>query len=222
MKKTDLFKDRRNFFSKLLITGTGSLAFLSLSGCNSSDSKDTTTNTTSAVAGTAGTTDSTNTPDTSSAAATGQLTDEQKDELFFIYQEEKLARDVYITLGNLHVDAKSNTFASIQKSEQRHIDAAQILCERYGIDISGVNESQVGNFVLPVLQQYYDDLVAQGSISLLEAYKVGAFIEELDIDDLTHAIEDLGMPADVISTYTNLREGSYNHLEAYETAIENY
>jgi len=193
MKETDLFKDRRDFFSKLLIAGTGSLGLLSLSGCGSSSSTD-----------------------------TEQLNEEQKDELFFIYQEEKLARDVYITLGNLYVNAATNTFASIQKSEQRHIDAAQILCEKYGIDLSGVNESEVGNFVLPVLQQYYDDLVVQGSISLLEAYKVGVFIEELDIDDLTHAIEDLGMPADVVSTYTNLREGSYNHLEAYQTAIENY
>lgn len=195
MKKTDLFKGRRNFFSKLLITGTGSLGLLSLSGCGGSSS---------------------------SSTDTAQLNEEQKDELFFIYQEEKLARDVYITLGNLYAEAATNTFSSIQKSEQRHIDAAQILCERYGIDISAVNEDGVGNFVLPVLQQYYDDLVAQGSISLLEAYKVGVFIEELDIDDLTHAIDDLGMPADVVSTYTSLREGSYNHLEAYETAIENY
>lgn len=207
MKKTDLFKDRRDFFSKLLITGTGSLAFLSLSGCNSSDS-----------------TNPINTGDTSSTtdSVTEELTDKQKDELFFIYQEEKLARDVYITLGELYTDAQTNTFASIQKSEQRHIDAAQILCEKYGIDISEVNEDEVGNFVLPILQQYYDDLVAQGTISLLEAYKVGVFIEELDIDDLTHAIEDLGMPEDVVSVYTNLREGSYNHLEAYETAIEKY
>lgn len=206
MKKTDLFKDRRDFFSKLLITGTGSLAFLSLSGCNSSS-------------------DSAYKDVVSSGTAdniTNELTDEQKDELFFIYQEEKLARDVYITLGNLYEEAQTNTFASIQKSEQRHIDAAQILCEKYDIDISEVNEDEVGNFVLPVLQQYYDELVAQGSISLLEAYKVGVFIEELDIDDLTHAIEDLGMPEDVVNVYENLREGSYNHLEAYETAIEKY
>ncbi len=201
MKKTDLFKDRRDFFSKLLITGTGSLAFLSLSGCNnSSDStyKDVVS------------------PETPSD--TVELTDEQKDELFFIYQEEKLARDVYITLGIKYPD--ENTFAYIQLSEQRHIDAAQVLCEKYGIDTSEVNEDEVGNFVLPVLQELYDNLVAQGSVSLLEALNVGVFIEELDIDDLTHAIEDLGMPDDVVNVYTSLREGSYNHLEAYETAIE--
>jgi hypothetical protein len=149
---------------------------------------------------------------------TTKLTEKQKDELFFIYQEEKLARDVYITLGKLY--PTENTFASIQLSEQRHIDAAQGLCETYGIDISEVNEDEVGNFVLPVLQGYYDDLVEQGSESLLDALDVGVFIEELDIGDLTHAIEDLGMPADVISVYENLREGSYNHLESFQGAIK--
>ena len=194
MKKSNLFKSRRDFFSKLFVTGTGGLALISLSGCGSSDSD----------------------------SSTSQLTDEQKDKLFYIYQEEKLARDVYITLGDMYADADTNTFASIQKSEQRHIDAAQGLCEKYGIDISGVNEEGIGNFVLPIMQQYYDDLVAQGSISLLEAYKVGVFIEELDIEDLTNIIENYGMPADVVNVYENLREGSHNHLEAYETAIENY
>ncbi|WP_415406004.1 DUF2202 domain-containing protein [Sulfurovum sp. CS9] len=150
-------------------------------------------------------------------STTTKLTAKQKDELFFIYQEEKLARDVYITLGKLY--PKENTFASIQLSEQRHIDAAQGLCETYGIDISEVNEDEVGNFVLPVLQGYYDDLVEQGSESLLDALDVGVFIEELDIGDLTHAIEDLGFPADVISVYENLREGSYNHLESFNGAI---
>lgn len=156
---------------------------------------------------------------TSAYAAKGslRLTNIQKDELFYIYQEEKLARDVYITLGKLY--PTESTFASIQLSEQRHIDSAQGLCEKYRIDLSGVNEDGVGNFMLPVLQDLYDNLVAQGEESLLDALKVGVAIEELDIGDLTHAINDMGMPADVINVYTNLREGSYNHLEAFNAAI---
>ena len=155
-----------------------------------------------------------------SALAKGKttLTEEQKDELFFIYQEEKLARDVYITLGKLYPN--ENTFASIQLSEQRHIDSAQGLCEKYGIDISNVDEDQVGNFVLPVLQDLYDNLVEQGTQSLVDALGVGVFIEELDIGDLTDAIEKMEMPADVINVYENLREGSYNHLEAFQGALE--
>ena len=78
--------------------------------------------------------------------------------LFYIYQEEKVARDVYITLGNIYTD--ENTFASIQLSEQRHIDSARGLCEKYGVSTEGVDEESVGNFVLPVLQELYDTCVS--------------------------------------------------------------
>jgi hypothetical protein len=45
------------------------------------------------------------------------LSDEQKDTLFFIFQEEKVARDVYITLGKLYPDEKLlPTFNSQNKS----------------------------------------------------------------------------------------------------------
>lgn len=145
------------------------------------------------------------------------LTEEQKDTLFFIYQEEKVARDVYITLGNIYVG--ENTFASIQLSEQRHIDSARELCETYGVDISGVDEGSVGNFVLPVLQELYDTCVAEGEKSLLDALKVGELIEVTDIDDLENA--SIGMPSDVVSVYDNLKEGSLSHLDAFRTAIAN-
>ena len=145
------------------------------------------------------------------------LTEEQKDELFFIYEEEKLARDVYITLGKLYPD--ENTFASIQLSEQRHIDAAQGLCEKYEVDISEVQEDEVGYFVSPILQTLYDDLVSQGTETLYDALGVGVYIEELDIGDLTELIEEAGMPSDIVNVYENLREGSYNHLEAFQGAL---
>ena len=187
MSKT--IKSRRNFFSKVLVAGVSSATLF-----------------------------------TGTAEAKGKgggtkvtLKDAQKDELFFIYEEEKLARDVYITLGKLYPD--ENTFASIQLSEQRHIDAAQGLCEKYQIDISEVKEDEVGYFVSPLLQTLYDDLVAQGTESHYDALEVGVFIEELDIGDLTDLIEEVGMPADVVNVYENLREGSYNHLEAFQTAI---
>lgn len=143
------------------------------------------------------------------------LTEEQKDMLFFIYQEEKVARDVYITLGNIYTN--ENTFASIQISEQRHIDSARGLCEKYGVSIEGVDEVSVGNFVLPVLQELYDTCVSEGKKSLLDALKVGELIEITDIDDLEHAA--VGMPEDVVSVYESLKEGSLSHLDAFTAAI---
>lgn len=195
MKKSELFKDRRDFFSKMLITGTGSLGLLSLFGCNSSNS-----------------TVPTN-PDVE------QLTEEQKDILFFIYQEEKVARDVYIYLGNLYPN--ESTFASIQLSEQRHMDAAEELCINYGIDISMVDESEIdyGVFHVDYLQDLYETAIGLGESELVEALKVGKLVEETDIGTLTESIEEMDMPDDIIRTYEILREGSYSHLESYEAAI---
>lgn len=146
------------------------------------------------------------------------LSDTQKDTLVFIYQEEKVARDTYITLGNFY--PSQSTFATIQLSEQKHIDSAQKLCEKYNADISTIDEADVGQFVVPVLQELYDTLVAQGSQSELSGLMVGEYIELTDIDDLEKA--EIGMPADVVKTYENLKSGSYNHLSAFRSAIDSY
>ena len=147
------------------------------------------------------------------------LTQEQKDTLFFIFQEEKVARDVYITLGKIYPD--ESTFANIQLSEQEHILSAQVLCERYGIDTSEVNlsleDDYVGQFVLPVIQELYNSCIELSGSTLLEALKVGEYIEITDIDDLEAAAE--GMPQDVVNTYENLKSGSLSHLDAFREAI---
>lgn len=180
---------RRDFLSKMLITSLSGAALL--------------TSSTYAKGGRGG------------GRGTSGLTNEQKDMLFFIYQEEKVARDVYMTLGNIYTD--ENTFASIQKSEQRHIDSARGLCEKYGVDITGVDEGSVGNFVLPVLQELYDTCISEGEKSLLDALKIGVHIEITDIDDLEHA--SVGMPSDVVNVFENLKEGSLSHLDAFESAV---
>ena len=189
MKKESLCKERRDFFSKIFIAGTASLALMSLSGCNSSSN--------------------------SSSTDITQLTEEQKYTLLYMYQEEKLARDVYIYLGNLYPD--ENTFAYIQLSEQRHMDVVEKLCIKYNVDISEVDETDNGTFILPELQDLYDTLIVQGAPSLLEALKVGVLIEETDIADLEEAA--VGMPSDVVQVFENIKEGSINHLEAFNYSI---
>ncbi len=147
--------------------------------------------------------------------ASAALTEEQKDDLFFVFQEEKVARDVYITLGEQY--PQESTFAMIQQSEQRHIEAAGALCESYGVDTSYVNLDLVGHFELPTMQELYDACVEQGMLSKLDALKVGELIELTDIDDLTRIMK--GMPADVVSVFENLKDGSINHLDAFRRAI---
>lgn len=199
MEKELFSKERRDLFSKIFIAGTGSLALLSLTGCGSSDSSSIT---------------DTNTTDTKTVS----LTDEQKYTLLYMYQEEKVARDVYYYLGNLYPD--ENTFAYIQISEQRHMDSCEKLCIKYGIDISAIDESVYGEFILPELQDLYDALIAQGEPSLRAALEVGILIEETDITDLDDAIASMPSDAsDIIRVFSNIQEGSLNHLEAFEYSL---
>lgn len=125
--------------------------------------------------------------------------------------EEKLAHDVYVTLGERYDVA---TFERIARSEARHTDAVRALLERYGIDDPTAGDP-VGVFDDPTFQGLYDDLVAQGEPSLAAAAGVGIFIEELDIADLAQAIEQ-EHPADVIRVLSNLLRGSEQHLAAFE------
>ena len=71
----------------------------------------------------------------------------------------------------------------------------------------------------PRLQALYDQLVAGGSVSLVEALKVGAAIEEIDIIDLQAALA-LVDNRDIRLVYENLLSGSRNHLQAFVRALQ--
>ena len=143
------------------------------------------------------------------------LTEDQKEMIFFIYQEEKVARDIYMTLGKIYKN--EYTFASMQIAEQKHIDSARELCDTYGVDVLHVNENTVGKFESLVLQTLYDACIEKGKRSLFDALEVGEFIEMTDIEDLEQA--SVGMPSDIVDVYEKLKQGNLNHLNAFQAAM---
>ena len=147
--------------------------------------------------------------------STSVLTEEQKDMLFFIYQEEKMARDVYITFDRVYKN--ENTFRLMQIAEQRHLDCARKLCEFYGVDTSSVDETVVGAFESPVLKTLYEAYTERGKNSLRDALEIAEFIEATDINMIEHA--SVGMPSDVVAVYEKLKRGNLNHLDIFQTAI---
>lgn len=144
------------------------------------------------------------------------LSPEEEATLLAMRVEEKLAHDIYVTLYDLW---NMPIFLNISQSESRHTASIAKLLSAYNIPDS-VDDSQIGVFEDPEIQKLYTDLIAQGSVSLADAYVVGATIEEMDIIDLEEALAETDN-ADLERVYSNLKNGSIHHLSAFSRAIEN-
>jgi hypothetical protein len=163
--------------------------------------------------------------------------------LVFMREEEKLARDVYLTLGEMYPQQRIFDRIATQ-SEQQHTDAVLAKLSQYNIpDPNPVTDKlpeSIGLFTGAEYGGYflekYIALVEIGSRSELNALYVGAFIEELDMHDIIECPEvivdrDNGINEggcgmnytdedDVKQTLASLLAGSENHLRAFVGQIE--
>ncbi len=151
--------------------------------------------------------------DTDDTPQIEELTQQEKDDLLFIREEEKLARDVYLYAYDLYGE---RTFTNIANSEQTHMDKVLTLIDTY--NLSDPASSERGVFLNQELQGLYNDLTAQVDISLVDAFKVGATIEDLDIRDIEE-FEDRTDKTDIIAAYDLLRCGSRNHMRSYDNQL---
>ncbi|MFC2165556.1 DUF2202 domain-containing protein [Acidobacteriota bacterium] len=135
--------------------------------------------------------------------------------LLHMYEEEKLARDVYLTLQEKW---KARIFHNIAQSEKRHMEALKRLLEKYSIPLP-VEHDTVGYFANAELQNLYYQLTSEGSVSLDIALWVGATIEDLDIFDLIAYLDEADN-IDIRTVYQNLMKGSRNHLRAFGRQLE--
>jgi hypothetical protein len=137
------------------------------------------------------------------------LTTQGIEDLQFLREEEKLARDVYTHAYNLY---GVNIFNNIASSEQRHTDSVLELMNRYEVEDTAT--ATLGDFTDPELSQLCAVLIARVETSEAEAFAVGATIEDLDIYDLdlkaTHT-----QNSELQNLYANLKCGSENHMRSF-------
>ncbi len=143
------------------------------------------------------------------------LSDTEAEGILFMREEEKLARDVYLGLGDLW---DLRIFDNIAASEQRHMDAILGLIETYGLEDPQTAE-MIGVFANDDLQTLYDGLMTMGAESVEAALEVGATVEEVDIADLEEYLAGT-MAGDITTVYGNLLRGSRNHLRAFVSQLE--
>lgn len=147
--------------------------------------------------------------------AEADVTEDEIAYLEYVREEEKLARDVYLTLFDYW---DLSVFSRIAESEQTHTDAVRAKIEKYDLADPVIDDS-VGVFVDYDLQVLYDALIEQGARSEVEALWVGCAIEEIDMIDLQDAI-DHAEHRDIARTYENLMLGSESHLRAFVDQLE--
>ena len=95
-----------------------------------------------------------------------------------------------------------------------HTNAIKYLLDSHNIaDPVGAND--YGVFTNPDFTKLYQDLTTRGSVSLIEALKVGGAIEEIDLLDLKHELELCSEYPDVVQVFNNLSNASVRHLKAY-------
>ena len=145
----------------------------------------------------------------------GELSAAEIEGLLYMREEEKLARDVYLTL---YEQWGMPIFQNIASSEATHMQAVKTLIDRYNLEDPAAGQD-VGVFTNPTLQGLYDQLVEEGRQSLSSALRVGAAIEEIDIIDLEERIAQTDR-ADIQTVYENLTKGSRNHLRSFVSTLE--
>lgn len=166
--------------------------------------------------------------------AYSELNDEVKYTLAYMWNEERLAYDIYNALGALNSDTQ--VFTNIaQKGEIQHITLVEDLVKKYDLNITNlvdykeqysVAELQAfapGEYSIDVIQNLYDELFARGKVSKQSALEVGCMVEVVDVDDLDKdiSIAQESNATDVVAVFEVLRSGSYSHYWAFNKNLIN-
>jgi len=158
------------------------------------------------------------------------LNDEQKYALAYMWNEEKLAKDIYLALN---VTTPHQTLYNIAtRSETEHEAAVEALVQKYDINITNLENYEInyseeelralaaGEYAVPEVQELYNLLYEKGTQSLQDALEVGCMVEVTDVTDLDKYIETADGAEDLVQIFTYLRSGSYNHYWAFDSALK--
>lgn len=139
------------------------------------------------------------------------LSEAEKSALISLRQEEKVARDFYAQMYEAH---GINSFRSISKSEERHMELVGQLLEKYkfedplrdGYDVPGKFRNQK-------FGDLYSDLLRKGSKSVNDALFAAAEFEEVDIADINRMTREISDQY-IVEVFGRLKSASQNHLRA--------
>jgi len=156
-------------------------------------------------------------PITYQPSTTSSLSPALRESISYMYDEERLAHDVYLAIYNKQPVYQLYRIAS--GSEVRHIQAVESLANKYGIKL---HRYPPGRYYHSDVQNLYYTLYRKGIRSKKDALEVGCMVEVKDVEDLNRYIAQARAEGayDVASTYEFLRRGSYNHYWSFDRGLK--
>ena len=167
--------------------------------------------------------------------AQSTLTQEVKNTLSYMGNEERLAYDIY---NKLYETSGVKQFTNIAtRSEATHIAIVQLLVKKYitastdftNIDLpelgykdTKLEDMEAGTYDIKVIQELYDALILKGQASNQDALEVACMVEVTDINDLLNdiALAQDSNATDVVTAFEFLRDGSYAHYWAFDAGLK--
>jgi len=166
-----------------------------------------------------------------SGSTSSGLSQDLKDAITYMYNEESLAYDVYMAIYKKQTVEQLKNIA--ENSETKHIEAVNQLAIKYDLNMTTYDPTLepysidgISNGVYPGvdhIQFLYDTLYAKGIQSKKDALEVGCMVEVVDVIDLQEYIKlaEESNALDVLDEFNVLLAGSYNHYWAFDSALMN-
>lgn len=149
-------------------------------------------------------------------AQESRLPSEEHGPILYTLQETKVVRDVYVAL-----DAQWNNplFKQLLITEKDHVDYLAKLVNLYGLNLpTAIMEDEPGVFNDESLEKMYASMVATGRTSEIEAYQIGAKLEETLILEMTKIMNKTDV-IKVFLAYQRVVKTSQYHLRLLVTKL---
>jgi len=170
-----------------------------------------------------------------------KLTQELKDAIAYMGNEERLAYDVYHNLYIYHLENSGVGIFQLKNisegSESQHIGVVQDIVRKYSIEPDELTvveepvanrdidfkEMPSGKYGVIHIQELYNLLYSKGIESQIDALEVGCIVEVTDVNDLDRYITlaKESNATDILDAFEFLRSGSYNHYWAFDSGLKN-
>ena len=145
----------------------------------------------------------------------GPLTEKEQENLLYLREEEKLARDLYLMLFE---NWGLKVFNNVAHSESSHTTAVKQLINKYKLE-DPASPDRVGEFKNKDIVKLYGKFLKKGKKSKENALRIGGEMEEISLKDLNGFLASTDKP-DLAFIYNNLMLASRNHLRIFSLSLE--